>query len=240
MPESSAARIHTMLTEIILLEGIRKHHPALWIWSWPFHLSLYLLVAIAGLSLAASLSSGARDSFASVITVASFVTFALGVVGSGGLMARRLTSSKLRPLTSFFDLFNLTLLFALFLSGFIFVLIESAAAMLIIEQAGALLGINQPPMLHPLAILHLCLIALFIAYMPFTHMAHMVLKYFTYHSVRWDDRSAREVPQSAGRMAEYLAYPVKWSALHIQDGKTGVRWADKIVQSQKERKSERD
>jgi hypothetical protein len=112
--------------------------------------------------------------------------------------------------------------------------------MLIIEQAGALLGINQPPMLHPLAILHLCLIALFIAYMPFTHMAHMVLKYFTYHSVRWDDRSAREVPQSAGRMAEYLAYPVKWSALHIQDGKTGVRWADKIVQSQKERKSERD
>jgi hypothetical protein len=95
-------------------------------------------------------------------------------------------------------------------------------------------------MLHPLAIVHLSLIALFMAYMPFTHMAHMVLKYFTYHSVRWDDRSVQKIPRSTDRMAEYLAYPVKWSALHIQDGKTGPRWADKISKDQKERKSERD
>jgi hypothetical protein len=88
--------------------------------------------------------------------------------------------------------------------------------------------------------LHLCLIALFISYMPFTQMAHMVLKYFTYHSVRWDDRSAREAPENADRMARYLAYPVSWSAPHIQGGKTGAPWAD-IVSSKdlKEQKVER-
>ena len=65
--------------------------------------------------------------------------------------------------------------------------------------------------------------------MPYTQMAHMVLKYFTYHSVRWDDRPVSEAPENADRMAAYLAYPVGWSAPHIQGGKTSARWADVVA-----------
>ena len=37
----------------------------------------------------------------------------------------------------------------------------------------------------------LALSALLAAYIPFTHMIHFVAKYFTYHTIRWDDRPNR-------------------------------------------------
>ncbi len=240
IPGGAAGKIRTMLAEIFLLEGVRRHHRALWIWSWIFHLSLYLLVAVAALSLAASFSLRAKEAVAPLLSAASLAAFALGMAGAGGLAVRRRTSAKLRSITSPADLFNLVLLFALFLTGFFYVLTDPASAIVMIDQAGSLVGLGRAPMLHPLAYLHLCLVALFIAYMPFTHMAHMVLKYFTYHSVRWDDKSIQDDPQSADRLAGYLNYPVDWAAPHIQSGKTGAHWADVVSTNSKERKIERD
>jgi nitrate reductase gamma subunit len=240
IPDGAAGKIRMMLMEILLLEGVRRHHRALWIWSWFFHLALYLLIAVAALSLAASVSLRAKEAIAPLLSAASLAAFALGIAGAGGLAVRRLTIAKLRSITSPADLFNLVLLFALFLAGFIYVLIDPASAIAMIDQAGSLVGLGPAPILHPLAYLHLCLMALFIAYMPFTHMAHMVLKYFTFHSVRWDDKSIREVPRNADRMARYLNYPVNWAAPHIQDGKTGARWADVVSTHSKERKIEKD
>jgi nitrate reductase gamma subunit len=240
IPDGAAGKIRTMLAEIFLLEGVRKHHRALWIWSWIFHLSLYLLIAVAALSLAASFSLRAKEAIAPLLSAASPAAFALGIAGTGGLAVRRLTSAKLRYISSPADLFNLVLLFALFLAGFIYVLIDRASAIVMIDQAGSLVGRSQAPILHPLAYLHLCLMALFIAYMPFTHMAHMVLKYFTYHSVRWDDKSIQEIPQRSDRLAGYLNYPVNWAAPHIQRGKTGEHWADVVSTPSKERKIERN
>ncbi len=240
VPAGLAGKIRMMLSEIIFLEGVRRHQRSLWVWSWLFHVSLYLLIAIGGLSLAASISLRVREAAASLISTASVVAFSFGIAGSGGLIVLRMASPRFRPLTALADLINLALLLALFLSGLLHVLIEPAAAIVMVEQAGSLLGLAPPPVLHPLAVLHLCLIALFIAYMPFTHMAHMVLKYFTFHSVRWDDRSVREDPQSAGRMAGYLAYPVSWSAPHIRGGETGASWANVVSGNFKERKVEKD
>ncbi len=37
------------------------------------------------------------------------------------------------------------------------------------------------------------LAALLIAYIPITHMAHFVVKYFAYHKVRWDRHPAPAV-----------------------------------------------
>ncbi len=240
IPDGAAGKIRTMLVEIFLLEGVRRHHRALWIWSWLFHLALYLLIAVAALSLAASFSLRAKEAIAPLLFAVSFAAFALGIAGAGGLAVLRLISARVRSITSPADLFNLVLLFALFGAGFIYVLIDPASEIVMINQAGSLVGLGPAPILHPLAYLHLCLMALFIAYMPFTHMAHMVLKYFTFHSVRWDDKSIREIPQHADRIARYLNYPVKWAAPHIQDGKTGTRWADVVSPHSKERNIERD
>jgi nitrate reductase gamma subunit len=70
----------------------------------------------------------------------------------------------------------------------------------------------------PLAGAGVALAALLAAYIPFTHMAHFVAKYFAYHNVRWDDR-----PNPA--VAAQLLYTPHWSASHIgaRDAQT---WAD--------------
>ncbi len=143
-------------------------------------------------------------------------------------------------MASFGDLFNLALLFAIFLSGLAHALVQPAAAGVMIVQAGSLLQLNQAPSLHPVAFAHLCLISVFMAYLPYTHMAHMVLKYFTYHSVRWDDRSADQLPGNKNRIRSSLGYPLRWSAPHIQSGNGRTTWADISIASDiKERKVER-
>ena len=240
MPDGVVERVLIMISEIFLLAGVRKHHRSLWIWSWLFHISLYLLIGIAGLSIIVSVLGNPRDSMTSLIAALSFPAYACGIVGTSGLMIMRVASPKLRPLSSFSDLFNLALLFAIFFSGLLHVLIQPAAASILVAQTASLLWLNPAPALHPVAFVHLCLIALFMSYMPFTQMAHMALKYFTYHSVRWDNRATCQIPGYADRMRKYLAYPVSWSASHIRTGKTIASWADVVTANgAKEQKLER-
>jgi hypothetical protein len=69
----------------------------------------------------------------------------------------------------------------------------------------------------------LALSALVAAYIPFTHMAHFVAKYFTYHAVRWDDAPNTEA--NARVMGRYLDYCPTWSAPHV--GADGVKtWGE--------------
>ena len=63
------------------------------------------------------------------------------------------------------------------------------------------------------------------AYIPLTHMSHFVAKYFTYHSIRWDDMPSARADDIRKKIAEYLAYRPGWSAPHIRgDGKK--TWVD--------------
>jgi hypothetical protein len=51
-----------------------------------------------------------------------------------------------------------------------------------------------------------------------THMSHFIAKYFTYHSVRWDERANVRGGSIEKRMAGYLMYRPTWSAPHIGAG----------------------
>ncbi len=53
-----------------------------------------------------------------------------------------------------------------------------------------------------------------------THMSHFIAKYFTYHSVRWDDAPNRRRGRLEAQVAEYLTYRPTWAAAHMgADGK---------------------
>ena len=147
----------------------------------------------------------------------------------------RLGSRKLRPFTTTADLANLSLLFVLFSSGLIHAWMQPDASSIMVKQAGALLRMNPPPPLPPAAGVHLCCIALFSAYFPFTSMAHSFMKFFTYHAVRWDERPAGLVPGFPGRLKKYLAFPVSWSARHVHRGNHGVRWMDVVQEERPDR-----
>src|SRR3972149_6271414 len=55
------------------------------------------------------------------------------------------------------------------------------------EYAEGLVSFGQPADTSPLIVTQSLLLSLFLVYLPFTHMTHFVGKFFTYHSVRWDD-----------------------------------------------------
>lgn len=228
IPRGAAEKTLRMVSEVFLLEGVRNNHRALWLWSWLLHISLYLLIGTGCLSVAASILAGIPEGVLRMVSISAWAAFTGGIAATCGLIVMRLVHSRLRPMTSLRDIFALLLLLAIFLSGLAHALIQPSAAHIMVAQAGSFLWLNPAPPLHWSAVMHLCLISLLAASMPWTRMAHMVLKYFTYHSVRWDDRAADEIPGYRVRMGRYLAYPVRWSAPHIQSGKAKATWTDVI------------
>ena len=83
--------------------------------------------------------------------------------------------------------------------------------------------------LDPVALTVACvlmlLIGILVAYIPMTHMSHFIAKYFTYHSVRWDDAINRRGGSFEAKLAEVLAFRPTWAAAHIKaDGKK--TWAE--------------
>ena len=227
IPNGIAAQIRVMSTEIFLLKGVFEGNKPLWLWSWLFHGSLYLLIAAECLSFIAAGFASISGAVEGVIALLLYVAFICRITGAVGTIALRLFSRKLRPYSSLASFFNLALLFAIFTSGFIHVLLQPNAAGAIIEQSGSLIMLNNPPQLHPAAVIHLCFVALFMAFFPFSQMAHAVLKYYAFHSVRWDDRSVDKIPNHASSLARYLAFPVSWSAAHVRGGKA-MSWSDVV------------
>ena len=71
-------------------------------------------------------------------------------------------------------------------------------------------------------------ISLFLAYMPFTRMLHYVAKYFTYHSVRWDDAPNSDGSRLSKEVGMLLTQREDWSAPHIQKGGT---WSEQAAGS---------
>jgi nitrate reductase gamma subunit len=225
VPESAVEKTRIMLAEVLLLKGVYEHHRSLWLGSWLFHTSLYLLTGVAGLSLIASLSAPACYTLAPCIAILSVITFACGTVGTAALIFMRLFNARMRSFTSFATLFNLILLLAIFSSGLGYITHPGFANEMIV-QSGNFFLLNAAPTPHPLAAVHLFLLAFFLAYFPFTQMAHGALKYFMYHSVRWDDRPAGQIPKYADEMKRYLAFPISWSAPHIRKGK--ANWSEVV------------
>ena len=73
--------------------------------------------------------------------------------------------------------------------------------------------------------LHLLLGFGLMIWIPLTHMGHILIKYFTYHDIRWGDTPTNYSPENQKRIGEVLQYPVSWGAAHISDG-TRKSWVE--------------
>jgi hypothetical protein len=114
-------------------------------------------------------------------------------------------------------MFNLLLLASIFATG-----IASFAA--VASASNVLTDNMQPAPLH----VHVFLVALFLAYFPFTHMTHAYMKFFTWHKVRWDDSPAIDNPHAARSLAANLKRKVTWAAPHIA-GVGTTTWSEVVA-----------
>jgi nitrate reductase gamma subunit len=224
----------SMFAEILFLKGLWEFKRKMWYRSYLFHLGLYLLIGAAGLLFATAFISviapqTRSGEFVLVLhyayTAAGFLGAALTLIGAAALLLERLTEEDLKPYTTAGDLFNLS---------FFIVTVGTLAAGYFLRSGtspGALAlaqgALTFDTSLRAPAILEIGLVlgALLAAYIPMTHMAHFIAKYFTYHTVRWDDAPNRRGAKLEQKLAAYLTYRPTWSAPHV--GADGSKsWAE--------------
>jgi nitrate reductase gamma subunit len=223
-----------MVPEMLFLKGLWEFNRKLWTRSFPFHFGLYLMIGSSTVLGAAALVSIWHPVWlAGWIGLASHAFYRytglagsiLALFGSVSLLIRRLTDDDLKNYTAPADVFNLLsfgLTLSLLLVGY-FTSGPHFPGMLAMTRG--LLTFRPVSSVPPLLAVGVILLAALTAYVPYTHMAHFIAKYFTYHSVRWDDALKPHGGKLERKMAEYLTYRPTWSAPHI--GADGEKtWAE--------------
>jgi nitrate reductase gamma subunit len=231
-----------MMAEVILLKGVFHHNRKVWIFSFPFHLGMYicigwLLLLLGGAILQAAEVSigpdaGVVGSVIHYLTVGTgYVGLLLSAVGALGLFFWRLSNSGQRVYNSPADYINL-----LFVA---LAVIVALIAQLSVDSGFAMLrGYVQSLITFApfapgsgLMVFEIALISLLILYIPLSRMSHFVAKYFLYHSIRWNDERNERGSEIERKIIELLQQKVGWSAPHIQ---TGESWGEVVTEAKDE------
>jgi len=234
--KSLVNELRFMIPEIFLLRGLREENRRLWNVSFPFHCGLYLLLGtllllfigaifmVFGLQFAPV--STHHSSFLYYLTIlVGFIGLISGTVGTAGLLWRRMTDPELKNYSSFADYLNLFLFLIFFSVSLLAWLFHDPAFNGARAYVYSLLLFGRIPegmtsegsFLGRLAVV---LSSLLVAYIPFTHMSHMFMKYFMYHSVRWEDTPNLKGGKIEAAIWRNLGFRPTWAAAHIgADGK---------------------
>lgn len=239
LPHDRGAMLRAMAGEIVLLQGVREHNRRLWIWSFPFHFGLYLLVVssllLAGGGLAEALGgiplAGRGGGWGTVHVATRWLEWSGGILataGTLGLIGRRLGDRALRACTPPAAMMNLGFILAALVVGLAARAAQDPAAELLRARVGAILALRPGAPGPALIEAELCLAGILVGYLPYTFMSHAFMKFFTWHHVRWDDRPRRPGDPDDPRLARHLRRPVSWSAPHVGGG-DGRTWGDVIA-----------
>ncbi|HUI54534.1 MAG TPA: respiratory nitrate reductase subunit gamma [Bryobacteraceae bacterium] len=225
VPHGRVGELKIMIPEILFLKGLWEFNRPMWCVSFPFHFGLYLLAATTALLGCAAVSPPALVAILRQLYTASGALGALLALGGAmGLLVRRLAVRELRTYSSLGDYLNLLFFIAtliLLLAGYWLRPSGDPGLLAILRGAATFDTSVRLPSVFAAG---MAAGAILLAYIPMTHMAHFIAKYFTYHRVRWDE--AANVPGGSieKRMAEYLMYRPTWAAPHV--GAEGRTWAE--------------
>lgn len=233
---SLIAELKGMIPEMIFVKGLWEHNRKLWYRSFPFHFGLYLLIGFAGLLILGAvleLAGVAVNAEASPAgRVVFYLTYVAGVpgmvlvlLGSLGLIHRRMTDPDMADFTYFSHYFNLLLILATALFVLLAWVVADPGFSRLRDFIAGLLTFSPPESLNALIIVEVALAAFLAAYIPFTNLSHPIAKYFTYHRVKWDDEPNLPGSRVEKKINRALRYPVTWAAPHV--GGDGKRtWAE--------------
>lgn len=236
--KSKSAELKAMLPEIFFLVALKEHNKNLWYRSFPFHFGLYLIIAATcgmfGLAflglISESIINGAFGEFCDwIIKICGYSGLILSLGGAIGLLERRLNDPELKDFTAPADIFNLVFFIVAFGVAFINVLVNG-----MIESFTVIEGMVhfKAAEVGFLTVLSVLLMGGLVAYIPLTHMSHFVGKYFSYHSIRWDDEPNVNDPEREKEIGKLLSQPVTWAGPHIEAGGK-KNWGDLATEEMK-------
>lgn len=214
-----AAEARAMASEILLLEGVRRHNPSLWRFSLPFHAGCYLLVVWLVGMLTLGVIGEVPVGVLAVVDFVGLLAVALGLIGALGLLAKRLGDPALRAYNAPADFVNL----GVWLAYFAWILITRATSAVasddLLAVSAAVVRLQPAPLGTQLAV-ELVLGTVLLAYLPLSRMFHFVAKYFLYHDVRWEDAPNPRGGPLERRLQQAMAFGVAWDAPHLRDAAT--------------------
>ncbi len=227
--KSLSAELWYMFQEMVFLKGMWEKNRTMWYFSFPFHFGgLYLLFAMVGLLAVSAILSMFGIGVVPILKLANIMATVgclTGLVGTSGLLMRRLIIHELKSFSSFGAYFNLLFLMSIYLSGLLAVNSASDYAGNLSSMFHAIFtfqfGFSMPMM----AAVHVALACAFFIYLPFTYMMHFVAKYFTYHEVRWNDEPMTAGSNMEKEVGDLLGQKITWAADHIK-GEGKKTWVD--------------
>jgi len=229
------AELWAMFEEIIFLKGVFLHNKKLWVFSFPFHLGLYLITGATALIFLSAildifsitnlnvLQNGAERFLFNLVNIAGYAGLALTFVGTIGLIVHRTTDKKFKFYNTPMEFINLFFVLILVISVFLTLIFSNSSFTMSKEFVRNLLIFDFVAIPDALFVTHVILISLFLLYFPITRMMHLFAKYFLYHNVKWEDEPNVKGGKLEKKVKEALNFGVSWSAPHIQAGKT---WAE--------------
>jgi nitrate reductase gamma subunit len=232
--KSIVGELSYMLKEILLLKSVRENNRVLWIFSLPFHWSIYIL---AGMAFLLFLDAAFSIEISKPALILAYAGYAAGIYGSVGLLIKRAADSNLRTYSTFANYFNLVFLAAFYVSGLYAMVSIDSFTPSMIDFIKSIMSADLSTVIPTELAIHIIIAMLFVIYMPFTQMIHFVAKYFTYHSIKWNDAPMND--KMAAAIAVLMGQPVSWSGRHIQGG-SQKSWIDIAREDVRDEKSDKD
>ena len=226
-----------LLKEYFTLGEYLKRHKSYWVALYPWHIGFILIISFHILTFFAALamvfglpvSSGspvpAGKIFYYVLLLVGAVSFISGLIGSIGVMIKRLVDYDLRVYATPQNYFTYLFCLIVFLSGlYAWAFVDSTFS----EYRQFWVGLItwKPVAVAPAAALHIFLFDLFLIYLPFTRSMHYITRLFAFFLIRWDDEPNLRGSELEGELIKLFGEKVTWSAPHIKPGKT---WGEQVV-----------
>jgi nitrate reductase gamma subunit len=211
---SKIAELAEMGAEIFFLKRVREHNPyRIWPLSMALHWGLYLLVIWIGLLALANWLPLLKSSVVGL----GAISLVLGVVGSVGLIIKRMTNPDLKLYTTPIDYFNLLFLAAIFGLGLISWMADSSFSghQIYIQN---IITLKPRPVSSLINAMFFTLQA-FAIYMPFSKLIHYVMKHFTFTETLWDDAFNVKGTDMDREIEGQLRYAKNWSGPHFSSDK---------------------
>ena len=223
-----------MGTEIFFFMEYLKHNKSLWRIVYPFHMGIFMFVVFFALIVVGAITmqfdtdvSGSAGAWGQLVyymtLIVGIAALILGTVGTLALLVRKLTDSTMSPYTRRIEYFNICFVLVIFATGLISWAAFDSNFAAFREYTKSLFTLGDVTGVSALTTIHIILLALFLAYLPFTNMMHFFAKHFTYNMVRWDDKPQYRGSDLERKLQPILQQPVGWSAVHIQSVKM---WTD--------------
>jgi nitrate reductase gamma subunit len=231
---SHTSDIKALVFEVLFLHATFEHNLKLWFRTYPFHVGMYMLmggIIIVLFSLFLQAVGIAPDNgfmiFIGNVINAVVLFGGLCIVGGGlALIHRRMNDEGLKKYTTPEHYFNLGAFVLFGVLGLLAWACSPSFFNMARDFVCNMLSFNFQPLPSTFFTLHLLLGFFLMAWLPMTHMGHLLMKYFTYHDIRWGDTPTTYSEANKQKIPDMLKYSASWSADHICGNGAPKTWLE--------------